>query len=214
MPCLFRTVFQYFVLLCSLSGLGMISESILLAADPVIENASRLEEKSEKSTRSFTARDKSRSGTVRDWSRTIGRPVPVWASQTTDQTPEPKIRFASASGIQDGELNTSAESLENTDDPQVPPETVQSAATPSLSVKEQLLNALRAQREATLGIPETATKPGTLTILHSPRAKSEIEASPVVPSIAAPSEISTLTISIDRISDRIPAFARSRCRAG
>jgi hypothetical protein len=188
MPFLFTTILRYLILPGSFTGLTIVSGSILFAADPAIQNASRLEEKSETPTRGFTARNRSKSGTSRDWSRTIGRPVPVGAGQSTELTPEPRIRFASASGVQDGEVTTATESHENSNDLQTAPESDQRPATPSLTVKEQLLQALRARREATLGTPETATKPGTLTILHSPHTKPETVVNPLMPSTAAPTE--------------------------
>lgn len=204
MPCLFRIILRYLILPSSFSGVAIISGTILFAADQAVQNASRPEEKAQMPTRGFTARDRNKSGAARDWSRTIGRPVPVWAGQTSEPTAQPRIRFASASGVQDGEVTTATESHENSNDLQTPPESEKSAATSSLSVKEQLLQALRARREATLGTPETVAKPGTLTILHSPPTKPETAATPMMPSTAPPAESPASTppdSAIDKQSD-------------
>ncbi|MBC7967683.1 MAG: hypothetical protein H7Z17_17345 [Fuerstia sp.] len=81
----------------------------------------------------------------------------------------PRIRHVSASGPEDGEVSTAAETEASPAGDSEQAESEKSAPTSSLSVREQLLNALKKQREATLGAPPSAI-PGSLTIMNSPVA--------------------------------------------
>lgn len=146
------------------------------------------------------------------WNRAPSRSAGFWTSAQSDSTSTPKIRFASASGMDDGEASavetsTSSESnattkpadstLVNAGDAATAGTIATSEETPppassSVSVKEQLLNAMRMQREALTN--SNALKPttpsGSLTIMNSPRVtpKSPLESgNPVAPPSSAAS---------------------------
>ena len=213
MPSRLRKFFRFLVVLGFLPGHAFLSTLPLTAAEPTADAASSNAVQSagtqQKVKRGFTARDKNRSGTTRDWSPSVGRTDLVSSTTSTEPTQDSRIRFASASGMDDGEVPSKASSDADSTALQIPQETNPAPATPSLSVKEQLLNALRAQREATsstttspaaTSIPDTAStdhpalpdhaasppKPGTLTILNSPHTKSDRVAESVQTPMTAP----------------------------
>jgi tetratricopeptide (TPR) repeat protein len=193
MPLLFNRILRELFFLSSCLGVALIPVSQLSAADSVPEQSAESGETSPKTSRGFTARDKNRSGTPHEWSRTLGRPDLVPATAAGNSTTEPKIRFVSASGAEESEVTSATVSDEDAATLPVTQESDSSAATPSLSVKEQLLNALRAQREATIDAAALPTKPGTLTILNSPSRKTEPAVEMTQPSIAVSTESSAAT---------------------
>lgn len=199
----------------SIAMITLVAQSALvIAAEPVNDTitaeASRSRVMPERPTHGFTARNKYRSATSHEWSRSVARPEPVWATPSTDLSVEPKIRFISASGSEEGEMSTAVASDAASSGQSVQTESESSAPTSSLSVKEQLLNALRAQREATVGTAHSSP-PGSLTILHSPVAPSQATTaqSPVAP-IQTPVETSVADHSESHVPTPQPNVAKSR----
>jgi len=212
MPSQLRKFLRLLVIPGFSAGHAFLSALPLNAEEPKYDTASSVvvqsAEPQQKPKRGFTARDKNRSGTTREWSRSIGRTGLVSSTNSTEPTQDSRIRFASASGVDD-EVPSKASSDADSATLQIHQDTNPAPATPSLSVKEQLLNALRAQREVTAGTitspaatasPDTASpdhaassdhvasppKPGTLTILNSPRTKSDRVAESIQPPLTAP----------------------------
>ena len=145
-----------FAIFTSIAMITLSVESALaIAVEPIEEattkEASQSKFMPEKPTLGFTARSKSRSATSREWSRSASRPEPVWATPSIDLPTEPKIRFISASGSEEGEVSTTVASDAASSGQSVQAQSEISSPTSSLSVKEQLLNALRVQREAAAG---------------------------------------------------------------
>ena len=134
----------------------------------------------------FRARIKDTDSSSRNWNRTLPRPSGLWTSSQVDRQKQSNIRFASASGMDESGTSAVDESTlprvtdpAETADPSLTDATEMNTTsvespTPtasSASVKEQLLNALRKQREA-IANPNAlkpTTPPGSLTIMNSPR---------------------------------------------
>ena len=106
------------------------------------------------------------------WNRAALRPEPVRATPSTDLTRVPEIRQINACGAEEGEVSAAVASEAASSGLSDPAESVDSAPTSSLSVREQLLNALRKQREATVGAPPLVI-PGSLTMMNSPTVPSQ-----------------------------------------
>ena len=188
MPFLRIPTLSGFAVFTSIAMITLITGSVLaIAAEPMedvaTEEASQSKFIPAKPTHVFTARNKNRSATLREWSRSASRPEHVWATPSIDLSLEPKIRFISASGSEEGEISTPVASDAASSGESVQTEPVISRPTSSLSVKEQLLNALRVQREVAAGAALASTPPGSLTILHSPLTslQAPIEQPPAAP---------------------------------
>ena len=161
----------------------------ILASDQTIDGPasepSSSNSASSKPIRGFTSRDRNRPPVTRAWNRsqvqsaspsdTIREAVPFEAAA------ESKIQFVSASGAEDSKVVTPTAPPTDPETPEISPRADAPKETPPLSVKEQLLNALRAQREATVGGSEPPAKPGTLTILHAPRTRDDVVDPPSPP---------------------------------
>ena len=123
----------------------------------------------ETSPRDFKDWSKNRSSHSRAWNRAASRLEPVRETPSADSVRVPKIRHISASGSEDGEVSTATAAETELNEHSTPAESKNSPQTSSMSVREQLLNALRKQREATTA--ETPSSiPGSLTIMNSPSA--------------------------------------------
>ena len=114
------------------------------------------------------------------WNRAALRPEPVRATHSTDLTRVPEIRQINACGSEEGEVSAAVASEAASSGHSDPAESVDSAPTSSLSVREQLLNALRKQREATVGAPPLVI-PGSLTMMNSPTVPSQRAAAAHLP---------------------------------
>jgi len=115
---------------------------------------------------------KHRSATSRAWNRAALRPEPAPATPSTNLNTVPTIRQINANGSEDGEATT-AVAPEAAGGHSAPAESHDSSPTSSptssLSVREQLLNALRKQRETTVDASPSLRR-GSLTIMNSPAA--------------------------------------------
>jgi tetratricopeptide (TPR) repeat protein len=155
---------------------------------------------SQQSAPALRTRQENNNPATGTWNRTPSRCTGLWTSAQVDATKKSNIRFASASGTDDGEASVAETSTpqeannstkpadsslaaaeaagKNATSEETPP-----PASSSASIKEQLLNAMRMQRE-TMTNPNAlkSTIPsGSLTIMNSP---------PVTPK--PPSESGTL----------------------
>lgn len=183
----------------------------------------------QRSAAAFSPRIDNMNSASGTWNRTPSRSVGLWTPSQVDSTKKSNIQFANARGMDEGvtaaiaestspEANDSAVPADNSLDAAAAESNATSDETPapaisSASVKEQLLNALRRQREAitdTNALKPT-TSPGSLTIMNSPRvtpnspAESTKLAAPLTsapPSAAPPSpELPTLINQTDMTAE-------------
>jgi hypothetical protein len=189
MPIPFKTLIRNLLLPVGVAGSCLSFQLSILASDQTIDGPasepSSSNSASTKPIRGFTSRDRNRPPVTRAWNRsqvqsaspsdTIREAVPFEAAA------ESKIQFVSASGAEDSKVVTPTAPPTDPETPEISPRADVPKETPPLSVKEQLLNALRAQREATVGGSEPPAKPGTLTILHAPRTRDDVVDPPSPP---------------------------------
>ncbi len=178
---LFRHKLNTFGLL-TISALVLISlissSALAIAAEPLAKTKSKVLSQAnvtpEEPTHGAPQWNRNRSATSREWNRAASRPKPVppVSSTKTDMSEVPRIRHVSASGSEDGAVSTAAKSEAAPTGESVQAESEKSAPTSSLTVREQLLNALKKQREATGGARPSAI-PGSLTIMNSPVAPAQ-----------------------------------------
>ncbi len=165
------------VIFTALAMITLVNQSVC-AAPP--EPAAKVKSKQssqarvtpEKPDHGITEWTKNRSASSRAWNRAALRPDPVSAAPSADLTRVPGIRQINASGSEDGKVSAAVTSEPASSGHSVPAESDESAPTSSLSVREQLLNALQKQREATVGARPFLI-PGSLTIMNSPAAPSQ-----------------------------------------
>ncbi len=160
----------------------------------------------QQSTPAFRARTDNTNPAAGTWNRTPNRSIGLWTQAQVDPKKKPTIQFASASGMDENvtsavaestsqESQTSEATVENPTDPaseaKATPEETSTPAIASESVKEQLLKALRQQREAieNPNVLKPTTPQGSLTIMNSPRATPNPpteSTKPVTPPSATP----------------------------
>ena len=188
MPIPLKALIRNLLLPVGVAGSCLSFQLSILASDQTTDGSasepSSSNSASTKPIRGFTSRDRSRPPAARVWNRSLSRSaspnttirvaIPVEAAAEA----ESKIRFVSASGAEDGAVVATESNTTDPETPEISPRADVPEETPALSVKEQLLNALRAQREATAGGNQQPAKPGTLTILHAPRTKGDVADSP------------------------------------
>ena len=152
------------------------SSALAIATEPVAKSKSKVSSQAnvtpEEPTHGSPQWNRNRSATSRAWNRAASRPKPVVATPSTDMSRVPRIRHVSASGSEDGAVSTAIASETAPTGESVQAESEKSAPTSSLTVREQLLNALKKQREATVGA-RPSTIPGSLTIMNSPVAPAQ-----------------------------------------
>lgn len=179
MPHSFTTMVRNLILLAGVACSCLSSQLPIRASDPAndgpVEERSPSNAASRKPTRGFTSRDTSRPPAAREWNRsqtrsaspkaTIRETFPIDAAASV---PESKIQFVSASGAEDGNVAPTKTAEAKSDIPEISPRAELPRGTSQSSVKEQLLNALRAQREAMIRGSESPARPGSLTIFHAP----------------------------------------------
>lgn len=171
---------------------------------------------SQQSVPAFRARTESMNPAFGTWNRTPSRSAGLWTSSQVDSKKQSSIRFVSASGMDEGvksavDVSTSQEATDPADNSLAAAAATNATSdetslptASSASVREQLLNALRKQREAITNpnALKPTTPPGSLTIMNSPRItpKSPAESTkPASPPSAAQStsESPTLTYQSD-----------------
>lgn len=140
------------------------------------------------------------------WNRTPVRPARTWTMSASRSDTQSKIRFFSASGTEEGTVSAAAEktALDNpagseeestpvAGNENLPIDATTLVPTMSLSVKEQLLNALRAQRDASESTMRQRTPAGALAIMHTPKVTIRQPAVPAENHRNTTSRIPTLT---------------------
>ncbi|MEJ7595192.1 MAG: hypothetical protein WKF77_27015 [Planctomycetaceae bacterium] len=199
------------VIFAALSTIALINQSVwAAAAEPAAKGKSKQSSHAnvtpETPNRDITEWTKNRSASARAWNRAALRPEPASATPLAKLTRVPGIRQINASGSEDGEVSTAVASEAASSDHSVPAESDDAAPTSSLSVREQLLNALRKQRESTVGAPPLSI-PGSLTIMNSPAAPSQRSSTGQhpEPQIAAPNEMSVQPPVIAHSDSTVPA---------
>ncbi len=164
------------------------------------------------------------------WNRTPSRSSGLWTPSQVDSRKQSTIQFASARGMDEGVTSAVAESTSlEANDSAVPADNSLAAAaetnatsdeTPapaisSASVKEQLLNALRMQREALTNpnVLKPTTPPGSLTIMNSPRVitNSPVESTKqAAPPSAAPTSSAPPSPELPKLTNQTGLAAKGQ----
>ena len=174
----FRAAYQT-SFVCIVMAISMTVQSAASANPPVsiptVLSSAAAESNSPSETRSTesSARKKKKSSPG-DWTHSPARPEPARSGSVRVSSLAPIIRFISASGAEDGKTEAAALTDAVPDDQTTSPDKSDSMPKPSLSIKQQLLNAINAQREVTVLEAESDREPGSLTILHSPQVPQSI----------------------------------------
>ncbi|MCA9011583.1 MAG: hypothetical protein KDB01_17645 [Planctomycetaceae bacterium] len=215
MPHTLNTVVRNLILLVGVAGGSLWFQLPIRASDPVndapVEERSPSTAASGKPTRGFTSRDRTRPPATREWSRSqtqsaspkvrIRNTFPI---DTTAPVPESKIQFVSASGAEDGKVSPTKTAAADPDIPEISPRAELPGGTSQLSVKEQLLKALRAQREAMIRGSEPPPRPGSLTIFHAPGTTADTVKSPDAQSATTSDAPAGRTLNVDPFQSPLP----------
>ena len=177
MPFHRKSYLSDFLMFAPLAMLTLINQSALaMCAESGEKGKSGASSQANTSTdspaRDTTEWTRNRSAGSRAWNRAASRPENVAVTPSPNSTRSPGIRQVNASFAEDGEVSAAVASDAASTGQNLPAESDRSAPTSSLSVREQLLNALRKQREATEGAPRSLI-PGSLTIMNSPTPPSQ-----------------------------------------
>ena len=208
-----------FLMFAALAMLILINESAL-----AMSAESEVKGKSGESSQTNTATDspargstewtRNRSAGSRAWNRAASRRENVSVTPSPNSTRSPEIRQVNASVAEDDEVSAAVASEAASTGQNLPSEADNSSPTSSLSVREQLLNALRKQREATEAAPRSLI-PGSLTIMNSPIAPVQHSATSKhpEPSIDTPStppvEPTTAVLSDSTVPRPLPNIQKS-----
>ena len=111
----------------------------------------------------------------RVWTRAATRREPAWTKSAGKSSFTPRIRFTSASGAEQGKVILAV--LTDSADDKAPEShnTNDENSTPSISIKEQLLNAIRTQREKSADGAAITMNPDSLTSPPAPRKPPTVD---------------------------------------
>ncbi len=152
------------------SSLGIADEKLNLMTSRRASQSNRSPEKTEGGSAEWT---KNRSASSRAWNRAAARPEPLTLTDPAHATKGAKIHQVKAIGSEESEVAPTVEAEATVGSPGDTPAAplADAIATPSLTVRQQFLNALQRKREATVTTPPLST-PGSLTIMNSPNTPS------------------------------------------